>query len=84
MSSTNGAIPSVPQLSSNKPEKPSNLVFGIGICMLAVSAGMTLYVKRSGSMLNRFYEVQQNQIRRGAIKVGPITREEWLATKPKW
>lgn len=87
MAQTTGNTKETKQTVKNTPNeeyKPSKLALGLGICMVAMSAGMTLYVKKSGSILNRIYDIQQNQIQRGAIKVGPITKKEWLDTKPKW
>jgi hypothetical protein len=84
-SSTSDAAKQPVQQQALKDEfKPSNLALGLGICMVAISAGMTLYVKRSGSILNRIYDVQQNEIRRGGLKVGPITKKEWKDSKPMW
>jgi hypothetical protein len=84
-SSTNDAAKQPVQNQAQKDEfKPSNLALGLGICMVAMSAGMTLYVKRSGSILNRIYDIQQNEIRRGGLKFGPITKKEWKDSKPMW
>jgi len=57
---------------------------GIAVLVLGTSAGFTLYTRKAGSMLQRFEQVTENQLRhRGRPKFGPQTKEQWDKTRPR-
>ena len=62
-----------------------NLAFGTFIVMLGCSAGLTFYTKRTNSMLKQMEKVQKQQvIRKGPVKSGPQTKQEWDKTRPRF
>ena len=72
--------PTNPTTSLNPP-------FGmlIALGMVGASAGLALYTKRTGQMLKQFehYAMQQKK-RAPKRQIGPITREEWDKTRPRF
>jgi hypothetical protein len=71
--------------SPPKKDAPAGWVIAVGIAMMGASAGLTLYTKKTGSMLATMKKVQENQlVRRGPVKFGPPTRAEWEKMRPRW
>jgi hypothetical protein len=71
--------------SSPKKDAPAGWVVAVGVAMMATSAGLMLYTKKTGSMLETMKNVHQNQVaRRGPVKFGPPTRTEWDKIRPRF
>jgi hypothetical protein len=53
--------------------------------ILGASAGLTLYTKRTSTIINQIDRASKNAIeRRGPPKFGPRTRMEWEKLKNRW
>jgi hypothetical protein len=53
--------------------------------MIGASAGFTMYTKRTGQMLRQFERYASEQQKRAPKRqIGPITREEWDKTRPRF
>ena len=63
---------------------PTGLSYAMAIFILGASAGMTMYTRRTGSMLSRMEEYTANQLKRNPPKYGPPTREEFEKMKYRW
>ncbi|KAI2488644.1 hypothetical protein MHU86_25698 [Fragilaria crotonensis] len=55
---------------------------GIFVVMLGVSAGLTLYTRKTNSMIDQMNNVRR--FRRFPTKYGPMTKEEWNKIKSNW
>ena len=75
--------PSPPQTTKDS-EGVSALQFAIMAVVLGSSAGMTLYTKRSGSMLQTMNQISQNQLAKNPPKFGPPTKKEWEKLRPRF
>jgi hypothetical protein len=63
---------------------PTALQMGFAVIILGTSAGLTLYTKKTQSMLNSMEKYSHNQaIRKGPPKFGPMTKAEWEKMKPR-
>ena len=68
-----------------EPQRPTAFQISLGILMLGASAGLTLYTKKTQSMLNQFKRAEKNkQQRLPKKKFGPLTREEWDKMRNRW
>jgi hypothetical protein len=54
---------------------------GIFIVLLGASAGLTLYTRKTSSMLRQMDQVKR--FRRFPTKYGPMTKEEWEKVRPR-
>mmetsp|Transcript_2215 Transcript_2215/g.6452 ORF Transcript_2215/g.6452 Transcript_2215/m.6452 type:complete len:103 (+) Transcript_2215:93-401(+) len=55
-----------------------------GILIVGASAGLTLYTKKTRTMLNQMERVSKSQAqRKGPPKLGPKTKEEHEKTRPR-
>ena len=71
--------------SSSTQLSSSNTALAIGVIMVGMSAGMTLYTRRTRTMLQQMDKVTKNQsIRKGPPKEGPPTKEQHEKMKPRW
>lgn len=62
---------------------PSTFSFILAVLVVGSSAGMTLYTRRAGSMLNQMKQIEKNQVLRNPPKFGPPTRAEWEKMRPR-
>lgn len=61
------------------------LQLALGALLLGASAGLTLYTKRTGSMIAQLDRASRNAtVRRGPPKYGPKTKVEWERTRNRW
>mmetsp|Transcript_90 Transcript_90/g.193 ORF Transcript_90/g.193 Transcript_90/m.193 type:complete len:104 (+) Transcript_90:237-548(+) len=97
ISASSSAAAALPQPTSTSP--PANetspdgngagtvtpLQLALGAIILGASAGLTLYTKRTSTMLNQLERASKNaSIRRGPPKYGPKTRTEYERTRNRW
>ncbi|GAX14505.1 hypothetical protein FisN_11Hh033 [Fistulifera solaris] len=75
---------SAPQSAPKEDEGVSALQFAIMAVVLGSSAGMTLYTKRTGSMLQTMNQITQNQLAKNPPKFGPLTKKEWEKLRPRF
>jgi len=76
-----------PTTSSEQPPSSSSSQWGmlIALGMVGASAGLTMYTKRTGQMLKQFeHYASQQQKRVPKPPIGPITRQEWDKTRPRF
>jgi len=66
------------------PSKATPLQIGLGLMIVGMSAGMTLYTKKTGAMLTQLERVKRNREIRMPTKCGPPTKEEWEKLRPRW
>lgn len=53
--------------------------------LLGTSAGLTLYTKKTSSMLQRMERMNKNAVqRKGPEKFGPKTKSEWEKMRNRW
>ena len=72
--------------TSEKQQKYSatNLQIAIGVLMVGASAGLTLYTRKTQSMLQQMEKVsKQAAVRQGPVKAGPPTKAEWDKIRPR-
>jgi hypothetical protein len=61
------------------------LQIGLGLIILGSSAGLTLYTKKTQSLLNQMKRVDQNKaMRLPKKKFGPMTKPEWERMRSRW
>ena len=61
------------------------LQFTLAAVILGTSAGLTLYTKRTSTILNQMDRASKNAIeRRGPQKFGPKTKAEWEKWRNRW
>ena len=73
--------------SSTETNNNSSSAFqiGCGLMILGASAGLTLYTKKTQSMLNQMKRVEENRaLRLPKKKVGPMTKPEWEKMRNRW
>lgn len=75
---------SPPQTTTSEEKGISALQFAIMAVVLGSSAGMTLYTKRSNSMLQTMNQITKNQLARNPPKFGPPTKKEWEKLRPRF
>ena len=84
MSETPSNKPDVNQAQQPPKEGVTALPLGIMLVVLASSAGMTLYTKKTGSMIKAMHKVTENQLRNHPPKIGPPTKQEWEKLRPRF
>jgi len=58
---------------------------GMGMLILGASAGLTLYTKKTHSMLAQLKRAEQNkQMRLPKKMYGPPTKQEWEKLRSRW
>mmetsp|Transcript_27576 Transcript_27576/g.26436 ORF Transcript_27576/g.26436 Transcript_27576/m.26436 type:complete len:96 (+) Transcript_27576:196-483(+) len=58
---------------------------GLGLMLVGASAGLTLYTKKTQSMLTQLKRVDKNrQMRQPKKKYGPPTQQQWEKMRPRW
>jgi hypothetical protein len=62
---------------------PTALQLGIAIIVLGSSAGLTMYTKKTGSMLRSMKQFDENYIRNHPPKFGPQTKATNEKMKPR-
>jgi hypothetical protein len=72
-----------PQASSPETPGPTALQLTIMAVVLGSSAGLTLYTKKTGSMLRGLKTMEEGRLRRNPPKIGPPTKEMWEKTRPR-
>ena len=61
------------------------LQYTFAAIMLGASAGLTLYTKRTSTIINQIDRASKNAIeRRGPQKFGPRTKMEWEKLRNRW
>mmetsp|Transcript_8454 Transcript_8454/g.17445 ORF Transcript_8454/g.17445 Transcript_8454/m.17445 type:complete len:109 (-) Transcript_8454:331-657(-) len=74
---------STPPTASTTAATP--LQIAMAAILLGTSAGLTLYTKKTSSMLQRMESMNQNAVRRrGPEKFGPKTKSEWEKMRNRW
>lgn len=64
---------------------PTAFQYGMGLLLLGTSAGLTLYTKKTQSILNQMNQMKRNRNMRFPKKQeGPLTKEEWERTRSRW
>lgn len=92
LASTSASTPnnSAAAASAVAPSQPVNdgitpLQFGMAAIILGASAGLTLYTKRTGQLLNQMERASKNATqRKGPQKFGPKTKIQWEKTRSRW
>jgi hypothetical protein len=57
----------------------------MGLLIVGASAGLTLYTRKTQSLLNQWKRVEKNkQVRLPKKKFGPPTKQEWERQRPRW
>mmetsp|Transcript_5601 Transcript_5601/g.7263 ORF Transcript_5601/g.7263 Transcript_5601/m.7263 type:complete len:99 (-) Transcript_5601:457-753(-) len=69
--------------SPSNEYKPTLLQLSLGVLIVGASAGLTLYTKRTSSMLSTLNKMNQNAKIRNPPKYGPPTKAEWEKLKPR-
>mmetsp|Transcript_10780 Transcript_10780/g.23707 ORF Transcript_10780/g.23707 Transcript_10780/m.23707 type:complete len:92 (-) Transcript_10780:238-513(-) len=70
---------------SNKDTTITPLQLSLAALILGASAGLTLYTKRTSTMLNQLERASKNaQQRKGPERFGPMTRGEWEKMRNRW
>jgi len=64
--------------------KPTALQIGAGLIIVGASAGLTLYTKKTQSILAQMKQVERNREIRMPKKYGPPTKQEWEKIRPRW
>lgn len=71
--------------SSNNTSGITPLQFTFAAIILGASAGLTLYTKRTSTILNQMERATKNSIeRKGPQKFGPRTKNEWEKLRNRW
>jgi hypothetical protein len=72
--------------TGTKPKQEFSMTqVGMGLLIVGASAGLTLYTKKTQSMLNQFKRVEKNKkMRLPKEKFGPPTKAEWEKIRPRW
>jgi hypothetical protein len=53
--------------------------------MVATAASFTMYTKRTGQMLKQMDQITKNKARRmPPSKIGPMTKQEWNKSRPRF
>lgn len=65
-------------------EGVTGLQLGIMVLVLGTSAGLTMYTKKTGSMIQAMNKVTENQLRNRPPKFGPPTKQEWEKLRPRF
>ena len=61
------------------------LQFTFAAIILGASAGLTLYTKRTSTILNQMERATKNSIeRKGPQKFGPRTKNDWEKFRNRW
>jgi hypothetical protein len=64
---------------------PTAFQYGMGLLLIGTSAGLTLYTKKTQSILNQMNRMKRNRDMRLPKKLeGPLTKEEWERTRSRW
>lgn len=72
------------QVTSDK-SYPTAFQYGMGLLLIGTSAGLTLYTKKTQSILNQMNQMKRNRDMRLPKKSeGPLTKEEWEKTRSRW
>lgn len=73
------------QSSTETSDSFSAFQIGCGLMILGASAGLTLYTKKTHSMLNQMKRVEENRaLRLPKKKFGPMTKPEWEKMRNRW
>ena len=73
------------QSSTETSDSFSAFQIGCGLMILGASAGLTLYTKKTQSMLNKMKRVEENRaMRLPKKKFGPMTKPEWEKMRNRW
>jgi hypothetical protein len=83
---TNSSLePPPPTNPNNKQTQITPLQLAFAAMILGSSAGLALYTKRTSQMLNQWNQAARNaQERKGPVKFGPRTRDEWEKMRNRW
>jgi hypothetical protein len=66
-------------------KSPTPFQYGMGLLLLGTSAGLTLYTKKTQSILNQMNQMKRNREMRFPKKMeGPLSKEEWERTRSRW
>jgi hypothetical protein len=70
---------------NNKQTQIAPLQLAFAAMILGSSAGLALYTKQTSQMLNQWNRAARNaQERKGPVKFGPRTRDEWEKMRNRW
>ena len=64
-------------------QQHSALQWGIMLVILGSSAGLTLYTKKTGSMLQTMKRMEEAQLRNHPPRIGPPTKQEYEKLRPR-
>jgi uncharacterized OsmC-like protein len=84
------ATPSQTNESKDDKTKNNNIVitplqYALAAIILGTSAGLTLYTKRTSTILTQMERASKNATeRKGPQKFGPRTKEEWEKLRNRW
>lgn len=71
--------------NEDSSSSPSMLQIGMGLLIVGASAGLTLYTKKTQSLLNQMKRVKKNkEMRLPKKKYGPMTKNEYERMRPRW
>ena len=71
--------------TSTTPDTATPLQIGMGLIILGASAGLTLYTKKTQSLLSQMKRADQNKaMRLPKKKFGPMTKPEWEQMRSRW
>mmetsp|Transcript_34687 Transcript_34687/g.62468 ORF Transcript_34687/g.62468 Transcript_34687/m.62468 type:complete len:110 (+) Transcript_34687:103-432(+) len=82
---TQTSQPTPPTKTSSDDSTITPLQLTLAAVMLGASAGLTLYTRRTSTMLNQLERASKNATtRKGPQKNGPKTKVEWEKTRSRW
>lgn len=73
------------EASKKDDYSPSGWQIALGVLIVGTSAGLTLYTKKTQSMLQQMEKVRKSEaVRRGPPKFGPPTKAQWDKLRPRF
>lgn len=69
--------------ASKSDDGHTTLQWGIMLLVLGSSAGLTLYTKKTGSMLQGLKKMEETQLRKHPPRIGPQTKQEYEKLRPR-
>ena len=75
--------PTVDAGGSSSGPPHSALQWGVMLVVLGASAGLTLYTKKTGSMLQTMKRMEEAQLKLHPPRIGPQTKHEYEKMRPR-
>mmetsp|Transcript_24261 Transcript_24261/g.29102 ORF Transcript_24261/g.29102 Transcript_24261/m.29102 type:complete len:89 (+) Transcript_24261:541-807(+) len=81
MSSSSEKVP--PVVKKKDDYSPTALQMTFGVMLVGASAGLTLYTKKTQSMLNHMDKLKQQKLIRNPPPYGPVSKKDYEKMKPR-